>query len=268
MAQITQIQVRRDTAINWTSVNPILAQGEIGYETDTGKFKIGNGTLAWTNAALLYATDGSKLTGTITATTAGSATTAANLSGTQTQKFVYAAPNGADGTASFRALLASDIPTLNQNTTGTAANVTGIVAVANGGTGVISSTGTGSTVLSTKPVLTDPVADAYYRAGGSQSYNTNGSMSFTAIAGGIITLTGSMTSITLPTLTVMEAGWQSDFSTYIEFSIINTSSSAVTVNGATSHTIVGSALIPTATSARFASRRNNAGTAYVTYRLA
>jgi hypothetical protein len=70
MAQITQIQVRRDTAANWTSVNPVLAQGEIGYETDTGKFKIGNGTLAWTNASLLYATDGSKLTGTINATSA------------------------------------------------------------------------------------------------------------------------------------------------------------------------------------------------------
>ena len=72
-----------------------------------------------------------------TATTAGSATTAANLSGTQTQKFVYAAPNAADGTASFRALLATDIPTLNQDTIGNAANVTGTVAVDHGGTGRI-----------------------------------------------------------------------------------------------------------------------------------
>jgi hypothetical protein len=36
---------------------------------------------------------------------------------------------------SFRALVASDIPTLNQNTTGTASNVTGTVAIANGGSG-------------------------------------------------------------------------------------------------------------------------------------
>jgi filamentous hemagglutinin len=59
-----------------------------------------------------------------TATSATSATTAGNLSGTQTAKFVYAAPNGADGTASFRALVASDIPTLNQDTTGNAGTVT------------------------------------------------------------------------------------------------------------------------------------------------
>jgi len=54
----------------------------------------------------------------------------------KTAKYVLAAPNGAAGVPTFRALVASDIPTLNQNTTGTAANVTGIVAVANGGTGV------------------------------------------------------------------------------------------------------------------------------------
>lgn len=53
----------------------------------------------------------------------------------QTANQVLAAPNGASGTPTFRALVAADIPTLNQNTTGTAANVTGTVAIANGGTG-------------------------------------------------------------------------------------------------------------------------------------
>ena len=51
--------------------------------------------------------------------------TAAELSGTRTAKYVYAAPNDADGTASFRELVASDIPTLNQNTTGTADGLSG-----------------------------------------------------------------------------------------------------------------------------------------------
>jgi hypothetical protein len=41
------IQNRRDTAANWTSVNPTLAEGEFGVETDTNKFKIGNGTTPW-----------------------------------------------------------------------------------------------------------------------------------------------------------------------------------------------------------------------------
>jgi hypothetical protein len=53
----------------------------------------------------------------------------------KTAKFVLAAPNAAAGVPTFRAIVASDIPTLNQNTTGTASNVTGTVAIANGGTG-------------------------------------------------------------------------------------------------------------------------------------
>jgi hypothetical protein len=65
----TKIQVRRDTAANWTSTNPTLAAGEIGFETDTGKFKIGTGALAWTNASLKYSQDASLLSGAATLTT-------------------------------------------------------------------------------------------------------------------------------------------------------------------------------------------------------
>lgn len=43
-----QIQLRRGTASEWTSVNPILALAEPGVETDTGKFKMGDGETAWT----------------------------------------------------------------------------------------------------------------------------------------------------------------------------------------------------------------------------
>lgn len=44
----TQFKLRRDTAANWTSTNPTLAQGEPGFETDTNRLKIGNGVSAWT----------------------------------------------------------------------------------------------------------------------------------------------------------------------------------------------------------------------------
>ena len=44
-----RILLRRDTSSNWTSGNAVLASGEIGYETNTGKFKIGNGSTAWTS---------------------------------------------------------------------------------------------------------------------------------------------------------------------------------------------------------------------------
>jgi hypothetical protein len=44
-----QIQFRSDTAANWTAKNPVLAEGEPGFETDTGILKIGDGTTAWIN---------------------------------------------------------------------------------------------------------------------------------------------------------------------------------------------------------------------------
>ena len=43
-----RIQLRRGTSSDWTSVNPTLAAGEAGYESDTHKIKIGTGTTAWT----------------------------------------------------------------------------------------------------------------------------------------------------------------------------------------------------------------------------
>lgn len=43
----TKIQLRRDTATNWNTANPVLMEGELGIETDSNKAKIGDGTSAW-----------------------------------------------------------------------------------------------------------------------------------------------------------------------------------------------------------------------------
>jgi len=43
-----QIQIRHGLAADWTTINPTLAVGEMGVETDTGRFKIGNGSSTWT----------------------------------------------------------------------------------------------------------------------------------------------------------------------------------------------------------------------------
>ena len=48
----TRILLRNDTATAWTNANPVLMKGEIGIETDTNKFKIGDGLTAW--SALSY----------------------------------------------------------------------------------------------------------------------------------------------------------------------------------------------------------------------
>ena len=47
----TKIQVRRGSALQWSTTNPTLSNGEIGFETDTGKFKIGTNSTAWNSLA-------------------------------------------------------------------------------------------------------------------------------------------------------------------------------------------------------------------------
>jgi hypothetical protein len=48
-----KVQLRRGTATQWSTANPLLAEGELGLELDTGRFKVGNGTQNWN--ALVYA---------------------------------------------------------------------------------------------------------------------------------------------------------------------------------------------------------------------
>ena len=72
-----------------------------------------------------------------------------NPYGSKAANTVLAGPtSGANAAPTFRAIVATDIPTLNQNTTGTAANVTGVVAIANGGTGLTSPGTTGNVLTS------------------------------------------------------------------------------------------------------------------------
>lgn len=44
-----QIQYRRGPAADWAEANPLLAEGEPGYELDTGRFKVGDGVTYWNN---------------------------------------------------------------------------------------------------------------------------------------------------------------------------------------------------------------------------
>jgi hypothetical protein len=78
MAVVTQIQVRRGTAAQWTSTNPTLAAGEFGFETDTNKIKCGTGSTAWTSLGYI-GNDGD-----ITGVTAGTGISGGGTSGTVT----------------------------------------------------------------------------------------------------------------------------------------------------------------------------------------
>jgi len=63
-----KIQFRRDTASNWTSANPTLSSGEFGFESDTNRFKIGDGSTAWSSLGYLdgMSTGGGTFTGDVT----------------------------------------------------------------------------------------------------------------------------------------------------------------------------------------------------------
>jgi len=51
-----RIQFRRDSAENWDKYNPILADGELGIERDTQRFKLGDGTTEWSDLVYSSAT--------------------------------------------------------------------------------------------------------------------------------------------------------------------------------------------------------------------
>jgi hypothetical protein len=145
-----------------TFTTPVLGTPSSGTLTSCTGLPIGAGTTG-TLAVNRGGTGATTLTGVLkgNGTSAFSAATAGTdflaPFGSQTQAHVYAAPSASSGTPSFRALVATDIPTLNQNTTGTAANVTGTVAVVNGGTGATDAA-TARTNLSAQKVITSGTA--------------------------------------------------------------------------------------------------------------
>jgi len=117
-----QMAQRKDTAANWTAANPVLLSGEIGYETDTKKFKIGNGSTAWNSLAYLPIPDGS-----------GNLTITGNLEIGSTGSLTFEGST-ADG---FETTLAVTNPTADR--TITLPNVSGTV-VTTGDTGSVTST--------------------------------------------------------------------------------------------------------------------------------
>jgi len=78
----SRLQNRRDIASAWTSANPTLAAGEMGLETDTSKFKMGDGVTAWNSLAYAYTAGAPGAQGTTGAGIQGSTGTQ-GLTGTQ-----------------------------------------------------------------------------------------------------------------------------------------------------------------------------------------
>jgi hypothetical protein len=45
----TDLQLKYDTSANWNTVDPTLLEGEVGLETSSGRFKVGDGSLPWSS---------------------------------------------------------------------------------------------------------------------------------------------------------------------------------------------------------------------------
>jgi len=70
-----KFQLRGDTAANWASVNPVLLLNELGLETNTNRFKIGNGTTAWNSLSYFpFVVSGGTVTGNLEIGTTGTLT--------------------------------------------------------------------------------------------------------------------------------------------------------------------------------------------------
>ena len=109
-----RIQIRRDTSSNWTSNNPILLQGEFGYELNTGYAKIGDGQTAWTSLDYFGGTGPTGLTGLTGVTGAtGSGVPAGGSAG----QFLVKSSN-TDYDTAWTSSLVSDVPPGSSGATG------------------------------------------------------------------------------------------------------------------------------------------------------
>lgn len=133
--QVNSSPVLTDADIG-SSVQATLVSGT-NIKTINGTSVLGSGNISIAGVT--------SVTGTSPVTSSGGVTPAIGLASgygdtqnpyaSKTANFVLAAPNGTNGVPTFRAIVASDIPTLNQNTTGTASNITSYTINQNLGTG-------------------------------------------------------------------------------------------------------------------------------------
>lgn len=182
----TRIQNRRDTAANWTSTNPTLGSGEIGVETNTGKFKIGDGSTAWTS--LLYAPAG--LASTATSLVGGAAGSLPYQSAANTTTMLSVGTSGqvlmSTGTAPSWVT-----PKLDAFATTSSSELRSVLS---------DETGTGLAVFNNSPSLVTPTIGS---AGATFSGSTSGTtiLKASATASGTLNLpAGSGTLITAETV--------------------------------------------------------------------
>lgn len=185
----SRFQFRRAYASAWTAANPTLAAGELGFELDTTKFKIGNGTTAWNS--LSYATaspDGITSAGTESLTNKTINLGSNTLTGTLAQFNTALSDQDFASLAGTETLSSKTLTSPTLTTPNIGSGGFGIAGSSSGTTTIVTAAAASGTVLI--PAGAGTVATLAGHEALSNKTLTAGTISFTA--GGITTSTGTV----------------------------------------------------------------------------
>jgi hypothetical protein len=248
---VEKIQLRRDTAANWTSANPTLSAGELGFETDTGKFKLGTGSTTWTSLGYAAAIPGAIVNADVS-NTAAIAYSKLSLS----NSIVNADINSSAAIAYSKLSLSDSIVNADINASAAIAD-TKLATISTAGK--VSGTAITSGDISTSGSFTSSSFIASSSASAGIGYSTG--------AGGTVTqATSKATAVTLNTVTgqITTTAASLAAATIVSFTLNNsaiTAEDAIVINHASGGTLGAYTVnaAPAAGSATISIRNNTTG---------
>jgi Major tropism determinant N-terminal domain len=231
------IQVKRGTASSWTSANTVLAAGEIGFETDTKKMKVGDGSTAW-NSLSYTVTDGD-----ISGVTAGTGLSGGGSSGSVTLSLStpVSVANGGTGITSFGTGVATWL---------------GTPSSANLAAAVTDETGSGALVFGTSPTISGGTfSDAVIRQPlATPTFSANAYTLALSDQGDILLASNGSTAGTISVPTNASVA----FPTGTQITIIQTGSGQLTISATTPATTTIASTGATSTAPKLRAQNSSA----------